>query len=701
MSFQPVANPLTSPEWAYFNRRVQEMKLDTDAIDAHGIQFCPVERLPAYGISGQKFYQDRPAILFPYLDENGRKQDFYHARMIGDTPDFDAPPKGMTREQYQKVLNDQYPRYLSGKQVDAYFPILPTGWANQPALFITEGIPKAIRATRGGIPCISIQGKDMFKVKGTALLVPALERILKSENLKKIIYVADSDARQREDIRASAIHLVGMLNGRRQSRDFAQFAILPDLPNRAKVGLDDYLNDRSEKEFWDNLANWMDKWEGGAFFELMDKLNGRISWIQGTTNYFDMERRQVISSSTAAILSQPMLSSAGTLVNPYSGLKIAGKGVTLNNTFNADPFRNECSGVDFWPGMLELLPDGKLNIWKDCAPDAVEGSVTPFLNLLDYTVPDPKQQDLLLKLVTHRILHPEDKSPLMVFLTGGEGTGKTCCATALFHAITANPDYFHDGGLNLAYAHEDQHLFKQAVCMEEPTKSGMTNKDMESFLKLLGDGEYLHVNPKGIQGFKIRNRMLLWINSNDRALAVSGSGRRWLIIESTNASNEKTLTKACWDWMQSTPNFGGRLRYYLMQRFHEVTAYELQAESAKLSSKAAILEDNKAPALVEYESFIDELPDHLKELKAIPTRIMMAMPPYNNKPVGERQSITRVLGQDYPLVKVGNSQDGKVMIKAGVTTTFRVLEKGLRLHQHSEELKQVYLKWENTLLGKF
>jgi hypothetical protein len=122
-----LSNSLTSPEWAYYNKRVIEMKLDSSAIDAHGIQYCPVERLPAYGIVGQKYYQNRPAILFPYLDEHGNKLDFYHARMIGNAPDFDSPPKGMTREQYQKVLADQYPRYLSGKQVDAYFPLLPGG----------------------------------------------------------------------------------------------------------------------------------------------------------------------------------------------------------------------------------------------------------------------------------------------------------------------------------------------------------------------------------------------------------------------------------------------------------------------------------------------------------------------------------------------------------------------------------------------
>ena len=319
MPFQPAFNPLTSAEWAYFNRRVLEMKLNTEGVDAHGIQYCPVERLPAYGIGGQKLYQDRPAILFPFLDEHGKKLDFYHARMIGDPPEFDAPPKGMTPEQYKKVLRDQYPRYLSGKQVDAYFPVLATGWMNQPLIFITEGIPKAIRATQGGLPCISIQGKDMFKVKGTSLLVPGLERIVKSEALKKIIYIADSDARSNEDIRAAAIHLAGILNGRRQSRDFAQVAILPDIPDREKTGLDDYLNAKSETEFFNNLSNWLSPWEGGAFFDLMDKLNQKIVWIQGTTNYFDVERRQVLSQGTAAILTQPLLSSAGSLVNPYSG----------------------------------------------------------------------------------------------------------------------------------------------------------------------------------------------------------------------------------------------------------------------------------------------------------------------------------------------------------------------------------------------
>ena len=353
--------------------------------------------------------------------------------------------------------------------------------------------------------------------------------------------------------------------------------------------------------------------------------------------------------------------------------------------------------------MPDLLPDGKRNMWQDCSPDAVEGDISPFLSLLAYTIPDPVERDLLLRLVTHRIMYPHEKSPLMVFITGQEGTGKSACATALFNAITSNPDYMFLGGLNLSYTHEDQHLFKQAICLEEPTKSGMTNKDVESFFKLLGDGEYLHVNPKGVQGYKIRNRGLYWINTNDRNMPASGVARRWLVISTNPVANEAVLTKACWDWMQSTPNFGGRVKYYLTQTYgpDKVAPYILQREAQGLTSKQEVLEDNKSPALTEYEVFIDELSDELKALKVIPTRIMMFMPPYDRKSMGERQSLTRILSQDYPLVKVGSSQDGKVRIADGINTTFRALQKGLRVHLQAEDLKDLYAKWENTpLKGK-
>jgi hypothetical protein len=670
------------------------MGLALHDVEAHAIQFCPTERLYDFGIRS-KLIQGRSAILFQYLNEYGNKMDIYQARMIGEAPK-DVPPKGMTAEQFAKMQKEAFPKYLAGRgKFDLYFPLIPQPWMDIEHVFITEGIPKAIRACRAGMPCTSIQGKDMFIIKNTNLFVPGLERLVNSPKLKRITYIADSDAHTKFDIKNSAIRLVGLLNGRRKANDFADYCILPDLPEFEKTGLDDFINLQGLKPFWDNFKNWLEKWEGGRYSDLMEILNKKLCWITGTTNYVDRIRRKVINAASASLLIAPDLSQAGSLVNPYAGYQIGNGKATLAVTFDRDPFKTAAQSVDFWPGMPEWAEEDTVyNLWRDASPIEEDGDIEPFLNLLKVALPSSLEQTLLLQLLAHRIENPQDKSPLMVFMSGAEGTGKTCLATALFAALTTNRDYTYIGSLNLGYSHEDNHIFKQAVCMEEPSQSGMTSRDMEATLKLIGDSDYLPVNPKGVQAYRVRNRMLFWINSNQHFLPVSGEARRWLIL-SSSAYGNPVQTKACWDWMKATPNFGGRLRKYIKSRYPEVDVYSLRQAATNLDSKRKIVSENRAPALIEFELFIDEIPDVLKELKVIPTRLMFQMSPYNEPGRKDRQSITRILSMDYPLVRVGDSKDGKVNVSDGINSSFRSIVKGLDLHMFPPDLKELYKKWEN------
>jgi hypothetical protein len=689
-----VENPLQiSEDWQYYNKRIAEMGLvsNTD-IDAHKIQFCPPAALVKFGIRGRKYYQNRPAILFEYLNELGHPQGCYHARMIGDHPD-PIPPRGMTLEQWDKFRKEAYPKYLSGGTIDAYFPPLATGWMNQPVVFITEGIPKAIRMTKAGLPCISIQGKDMYRIKGTTALVPALQRFLPNDTLQRVIYVADSDANKRDDIRSAAVHFVGMMNGTRQSREFASYLIVPDVEGFDKTGIDDYLNTQSVEAFMANYKNWIHKWEGGTFFELMDKLNAKLCSIRNTTNYINLETLTVIKSSVATKTVQPILSSVSTIINPYSGSKI--RGIALSTTFDSDPFRNECDGVDFWPGMPATLPNGFFNLWRDAAPVPLEGDISPFLNLIQHTIPDERSRELLFSLISHRCQFAAEPCPLIIFLHGPEGTGKSSIAKTLFSAITTNPDYTYLGGVDFGYQHEARHVHKQAVCLEEPTKSGMTNKDMESKLKLLGDGDDLYVNPKGIDGYLVKNRMLLWINSNDSSLPISGTARRWLIMESAREARDD-LTRACRDWWKSEPNFGAMVLYWILANYPKPIVRDIQLGAATLESKAAIVQDNKPELLMEFEQIIDELPDELKAFGVAPTSLMYKHPIYSTRPAGFKQQLAKLLVNDYPIVKANGSvsQDGKVIISSGVLTTFRSIDRGVSRTYDSGVLREIYAKWE-------
>jgi hypothetical protein len=165
-------------------------------------------------------------------------------------------------------------------------------------------------------------------------------------------------------------------------------------------------------------------------------------------------------------------------------------------------------------------------------------------------------------------------------------------------------------------------------------------------------------------------------------------------VRTNEISNEVNLTRACWEWMRSTPNHGGMIRKFFLDEYPQVFARDIYAAAGLLESKQELLEENKPAALSEYERFLDEIPDDLMSTKCIPSRLLYMLPPYKDKNAALLQSLSRTLSRDYPLVKVGTSQDGKVRIKDGVNTTFRVIEKGMHLHLSSPELKNIYALWE-------
>jgi hypothetical protein len=353
-------NLLTDPAWQYYNKRVAEMGLASrEAIDDNCIRFCPANQLAKHGITS-KFTQNRPAILFQYLDMNGRPtENMYQARMIGDPPSFVAPPPGLEMEEYKSRLRKAFPKYLGGRYFDAYFPRLPSAiftgavatWVDQKVVFITEGIPKAIRMTQAGLPCISIQGKDMFKYKNGEL-VEGLQKFLLKSNVEKIIYIADSDARHNQEIRDSAIYLVGLLSANRP-HEFASWVMLPETEGFEKTGVDDLLNSKGVQYFLKEFKGWMQEWMGGAWFATFHEISKLLLFVAGSTNFVYLPMRRVISSSSASHIVQPILSTQRGLVNPYSGSKV--RPVNLTSTFLSEPSRRTVDGVNFWPGMPEIL----------------------------------------------------------------------------------------------------------------------------------------------------------------------------------------------------------------------------------------------------------------------------------------------------------------------------------------------------------
>jgi hypothetical protein len=335
------------------------------------------------------------------------------------------------------------------------------------------------------------------------------------------------------------------------------------------------------------------------------------------------------------------------------------------------------------------------NLWYDCSPKPESGDVAPFLAYAEHTIPDAFLRDTLFMLFAHRIQKPQDISPIMVYLMGREGTGKSTIFSCLFRAVTLNEEYIHQGQLELSYTHESNHINKQCVEAEDPKKSGMTNTDIESMFKTLGSNDNLTYNPKGIQAYQVKNRGVLCISSNAHYLPASGDARRWLMIESPNGQNEQ-LSGACYNWMATCPNWQGKLRKYLIERFPDVDPREIIKRSAASGIKQEILNENRHPHLAMFEEMIAELEEELRDLKFIPSRLMSDRHPFSEMDHGQKSNLGRVLSTEYPLATIGSGTTFSVRINGKPhNTTLRSLIKHNKVIMENEQAADIYRAWYN------
>jgi putative DNA primase/helicase len=118
------------------------------------------------------------------------------------------------------------------------FPILSDPTAR---LLITEGIPKALKASQEGFHCISIPGVDNWHAKGKTTLSPDLDRIEWKGRPTFIVF--DSDAVENENVGRNERELAAALAARGAVVKIVRIPHgPPDSEGKpTKLGVDDYL----------------------------------------------------------------------------------------------------------------------------------------------------------------------------------------------------------------------------------------------------------------------------------------------------------------------------------------------------------------------------------------------------------------------------------------------------------------------------
>ena len=225
------------------------------------------------------------------------------------------------------------------------------------------------------------------------------------------------------------------------------------------------------------------------------------------------------------------------------------------------PSRRQYDRITFAPG--EDLGPKVRNLWRGFTFKPVKGDCSLYLNHLRDNIckGDDEKYQWLINWMAWKIQHPGIKCYISIVLRGAEGVGKNICYDGfgdLFgpHSITVT-NKEHVAG------HFNAHLRACCVlCANEAFFAG--DRQHEATLKSLISDDFFMIEAKGYDPIPERNRLGLFIISNENWVVPASSGaRRFTVFD---CGDEHAQDTKYFKALVNQLNNGGReaLLYYLM-----------------------------------------------------------------------------------------------------------------------------------------
>ena len=449
--------------------------------------------------------------LIPYYDANGNKTEFWRVR-------YTQEPRGAFGSMTKKP-----PRYsqLIGTLPRFYFPTR-VDWTDfnqdtsQP-LAITEGEKKAEKACKAGIPCISVGGVWAWRSKKKG--VPFIKDfdLIKWEG-RKVWLVFDNDL-MTNPLVIGALAALSREIHKRGAHVYIKF--LPK--GKANKGLDDYLLKRNATAFVKLKEKEYEK------SEFLWQLNDRLAFIGKVNATWDF-KYQTMYKNTPLLIQQ-----FSDLI--YEEPRANGEGFKTVNAADAWTkweFRRKYDDIGYFPGDEPIVTDvdgvDKINTWPGYKCDPVEGSVKPFLDLLDYLFEgEPALRSWVIKWLAYPLQNPGAKVLTAVLLVSRrQGIGKSFIGYIMGEIYGDNFNVVSQDELQSTY--NDWVVSKQFILGEEITGNN-SRRDADRIKNML-TREKLNVSIKYQPGYVMADcANYLFTSNHVDALFLDDYDRRTVVHE--------------------------------------------------------------------------------------------------------------------------------------------------------------------------
>lgn len=499
---------------------------------------------------------------------------------------LELPPTGFDAQK-DKSKKPKEAKYLQepNSGVMAYFPPIVDwndvmGDPEQP-IIITEGEFKAAKACKEGFNCLGLGGVSSFQSSRYGMpLLPELKDIIWAKRVVHIIY--DSDILTNQNV-VSALNALAETLALEGAMPY--IVKLPAISENGKTGLDDYLLEYPAEA----LQDLMDNGQPLTLARPLWELNEKLIYIYQPGIVLSKDSGQKIAPAAFRDHAYGTKGYSEQVLLPTGAISM--RPIAIGAAWISWPFRHEAQRMTYAPGSPQMMNPGTnrsaWNTWPGWGVEPEQGSVQPFLDLLDHLFQGQQAaKEWFLKWCAYPLQYPGTKLFTSVCVHGVKhGTGKSQLGYTLGKIYGNNFTELNQKDLYDGFNEWAEN--KQFVMGDDVTGSDKRH-DADRLKKFITQKE-LRLNIKHVQSFVVPDCINYYFTANQpTAFFLEDDDRRFFIHEVTAAPLDEAFYMDYQLWLET--DGAAALFHYLLHKVN-VDDFNPSAPAMKTEAKARMIAD--------------------------------------------------------------------------------------------------------------
>ena len=265
------------------------------------------------------------------------------------------------------------------------------------------------------------------------------------------------------------------------------------------------------------------------------------------------------------------------------------KATTLGRGWLKSPKRRSVTRLILAPGKPATLKDGSLNTWRGFTTEPSPGDVSPFLELIQFVLPNTQEREYCVKWLAKMIQEPGTKFLVsLVVWSIEEGVGKGL----LFETIGSlfNARHFKVVG-NEVFSDQFTEWQSQKVFVIADEVSSADKRSTADRIKGWITATENNINVKNTSKFSEPNLIkYVFLSNHPDAVYLNNKDRRFFVAEGPDKKLPDEIRKRFVEWIKNGGKSG--LMKYLLSL--DTSSFDPTAPAPMSQSKMSMLDSNKS-----------------------------------------------------------------------------------------------------------